>query len=122
KVTGVQTCALPIWVRQELGVPADAAVLLSVGRLWDKRGRKAISLKFLIDATEELIGRGRRVRLVIVGDGASRPEIEEHAAKLGPAVTFTGPVDYGDLPAWYNAADVFAYPGLQEFIGLVYLE
>jgi len=109
-------------VRQELGVPADAAVLLSVGRLWDKRGRKAISLKFLIDATEELIGRGRRVRLVIVGDGASRPEIEEHAAKLGPAVTFTGPVDYGDLPAWYNAADVFAYPGLQEFIGLVYLE
>jgi glycosyltransferase involved in cell wall biosynthesis len=109
-------------VRQGVGVPADTAVLLSVGRLWDKMGRKAASLKFLIDATEELIGRGRRVRLVIVGDGEDKPEIEEHAAKLGPAVTFTGPVDYADLPGWYNAADVFAYPGLRESIGLVHLE
>ena len=109
-------------VRRELDVPGDTAVLLSVGRLWDKLGRRAASLKFLIDATEELIGRGRRVRLVIVGDGASRPEIEEHAAKLGAAVTFTGPVDYADLPGWYNAADVFAYPGLRDLIGLVYLE
>jgi glycosyltransferase involved in cell wall biosynthesis len=109
-------------VRRALGVPADAAVLLSVGRLWDKSGRKATSLRFLIDATEELLQRGRRVRLVIVGEGSSRPEIEAHAAKLGPDVTFAGSVDYAELPAWYNAADVFAYPGLREFIGMVYLE
>jgi len=109
-------------IRQTLGVAGDTAVLLSVGRLWDERGRNETSLRFLIDATEELLGRGRRVRLVIVGEGASRPEIEAHASKLGPAVTFTGPVDYGELPAWYNGADVFAYPGLRELVGTVYLE
>jgi phosphatidylinositol alpha-1,6-mannosyltransferase len=108
--------------RGTIGVDDETTVLLSVGRLSDKKGRKATSLRFLIDATAELIGRGHRVHLVIVGEGDTRPGIEAHAAKLGTAVTFTGPVDYGDLPGWYNAADVFAYPGLKEYIGIVYLE
>jgi glycosyltransferase involved in cell wall biosynthesis len=33
-----------------------------------------------------------------------------------------GRVDRADLPAIYSAADVFAFPGLDEPIGMVYLE
>src|SRR5216683_2142468 len=55
----------------------------------------------------------------------------QHWARLGVAdsVLFTGPVSWADLPAYYDAADVFAMPcrtrrrGLDvEGLGIVYLE
>ena len=109
-------------VRRELGVDDDTALLLSVGRLSDAKGRKAESLRFLIDAVADLLERGRQTKVVIAGEGDTRAELEAYAAKLGAAARFVGQVDYDDLPAWYGAADLFVYPGLREHIGLVYLE
>jgi glycosyltransferase involved in cell wall biosynthesis len=59
---------------------------------------------------------------VIVGDGRARPELEARAGPLEGATTFVGAVEHGELAAYYNAADVFAFPGLREPIGQVYLE
>jgi phosphatidylinositol alpha-1,6-mannosyltransferase len=69
--------------------------------------------------------------LLLVGNGPYRAELSRLASRLGVAdsVVFTGPVSWQDLPAYYDAADVFAMPcrtrrhGLDvEGLGIVYLE
>jgi phosphatidylinositol alpha-1,6-mannosyltransferase len=69
--------------------------------------------------------------LLLVGNGPYRAELGRLASRLGVAdsVVFTGPVSWQDLPAYYDAADVFAMPcrtrrhGLDvEGLGIVYLE
>jgi phosphatidylinositol alpha-1,6-mannosyltransferase len=69
--------------------------------------------------------------LLLVGNGPYRAELGRLASRLGVAdsVVFTGPVPWQDLPAYYDAADVFAMPcrtrrhGLDvEGLGIVYLE
>src|SRR6266581_3622386 len=69
--------------------------------------------------------------LLLVGDGPYRAALGRLAGRLRVAdsVVFTGPVSWADLPAYYDAADVFAMPcrtrrrGLDvEGLGIVYLE
>jgi glycosyltransferase involved in cell wall biosynthesis len=61
--------------------------------------------------------------LVVVGDGPARAEVERALARL-PAdrVCLRGAVEPAALPALYGEADLFAFPGLGEEFGLVYLE
>jgi glycosyltransferase involved in cell wall biosynthesis len=62
-------------------------------------------------------------RLLVVGDGPARPTVEALLAPLGSnRVRLAGAVPPEALPAFYRAADVFAFPGLGEALGLVYLE
>ena len=51
-------------------------------------------------------------RLLIVGDGPQRAELEALAAELGIAArtTFAGAVAHADVPAWLNRLDVYAAP------------
>jgi phosphatidyl-myo-inositol dimannoside synthase len=69
--------------------------------------------------------------LMLVSDGPYRPQLERLAARTGVAdsVLFTGAVTSDELPAYYDAGDVFAMPcrtrrgGLDvEGLGIVYLE
>ncbi len=62
-------------------------------------------------------------RLLVVGDGPARPEVERALAPL-PAdrVRLLGAVEAEALPAYYLGADLFVFPGLGEDAGLVYLE
>jgi phosphatidylinositol alpha-1,6-mannosyltransferase len=69
--------------------------------------------------------------LLLVGDGPYAPKLKRLAGLRGAGgdVIFTGPVPWADLPAYYDAADVFAMPcrtrrgGLDvEGLGIVYLE
>jgi len=69
--------------------------------------------------------------LMLVSDGPYRTRLERLAARLGVAdsVLFTGPVGWAELPAYYDAGNVFAMPcrtrrgGLDvEGLGIVYLE
>ena len=64
-------------VRMGLGVHPDEILLVVVSRL--AHTMKAESLKLAIDAVEA-IGRGSPIRLLIVGDGPARPELEARAA------------------------------------------
>jgi len=68
---------------------------------------------------------------MLVSDGPYRTRLERLAARLGVAdsVLFTGPVGWAELPAYYDAGNVFAMPcrtrrgGLDvEGLGIVYLE
>jgi phosphatidyl-myo-inositol dimannoside synthase len=69
--------------------------------------------------------------LLLVGDGPYRAKLGRlvRQAGLSDSVVFTGPVSAADLPAYYDAGDVFAMPcrtrrgGLDvEGLGIVYLE
>ncbi len=60
--------------------------------------------------------------VVFGGDGPARDDLEERAAEIGADVRFLGFLDREELPAFYSALDVFAFPSPVETQGLVALE
>ncbi len=78
----------------------------------------------LVAAFATLRAAGECDRLVLVGDGPLRDELEAQAEGLGvrDEVTFLGKLPNEDLPDWMNAADVFVLPSRNEGFGLVLLE
>jgi len=66
----------------------------------------------------------RAWRLVIVGDGPLRPQLEETAwmADVADRVTFTGPLDEGALVDLYAGAGAVVFPPYDEDYGYITLE
>ncbi len=91
-------------LRAELGLPADAKVLLWVAQLvnWKRTDR-------IINAMPEVAARCPEVRLLIVGDGPDRPNLEAQARRLQVEhlVRFEGFVPRENLPRYFRCADVF---------------
>jgi glycosyltransferase involved in cell wall biosynthesis len=105
--------------RAILKLPADERVLLFVGNLVPV---KAIDV--LLRACAEPPLKGDAFRLVVVGQGPLRAELERLAERLGVAdrVRFAGPLPQAELPRWYRAADVFVLPSHSEGVPNVLLE
>jgi glycosyltransferase involved in cell wall biosynthesis len=97
-------------VRQKLGLQNDEVMLLSLGRMGAEK-----NLVFMLDALTPVL-REERVRLVFVGDGPLRPELERRALADGVAgrVVFAGPVPHDETPGWYAAADLFLLASVTE--------
>lgn len=86
-------------------------------------GVKTLGLKIVIEACAELIARGRKLQLIIAGAGKSRSDLETLAARVMPGRTlFLGKIARQKLAAYYSSADIFAFPGIEESLGMVYLE
>src|SRR5579863_9848149 len=103
--------------RKQLGLEEDAFWIGSVGRLSIEKGHA-----FLLDAMAELVLRIPEVRLAIVGEGAERARLEQHARKLGidGFVHFAG--FHTDVQPWMQALDVLVNPSLTEGLPNVLLE
>jgi glycosyltransferase involved in cell wall biosynthesis len=102
-------------VRDELGIPLDAWVVGTIGRLAPEKDQR-----MLIEAMAPLLGPKRR--LLIVGEGPERPALEALVAKLEhvPYIHFTGVRrDPARLLAGF---DVFALSSKTEGLPLVVLE
>ena len=97
------------------GVP----LVLTVGYLIERKG-----LRELVAAVGRLRAGGRRVNLVVVGDGPLRGALAAQAAADGvaDAVHFLGRVPHERVLALMARADVFALPSWDEAFGLVYTE
>jgi glycosyltransferase involved in cell wall biosynthesis len=70
-------------------------------------------IRYLIEATAILRGRGRPVRLLLVGDGEDRQFLEAEARRHrvdDGTVLFTGRVPHGEVQALYSVIDVFVVP------------
>jgi phosphatidylinositol alpha-1,6-mannosyltransferase len=78
----------------------DGRLILSVARLAVHKGHDRL--------IEAMTMMPHDVRLVIVGDGPARAELEQRAAPLRDRVVFAGAVSDDDLALHYAAADVFA--------------
>jgi glycosyltransferase involved in cell wall biosynthesis len=99
----------------------DDPVVLSVAMF--RPGVKAEGLGWVIRTCGALRRRGRRFTLVIVGDGQERERLMKSAqAEIPGAVRFAGQVPRPELYRYYSAADLFVFPGIQEALGMVYLE
>ena len=95
--------------RARLALPKDALIVLSVGHMTERKG-----FDLLIEACARL-GRDDVV-LVIAGDGPARGTLERLAGAIGfeARVRFPGAVRNEDLPAWYQASDLFALASSRE--------
>lgn len=84
---------------------------------------KTEGLLWLIRACGELYRGGCRFFLVIAGEGKERKRIQALASEQLPGrVIFLGKVPRNDMFRFYSAGDVFAFPGIRESLGMVYLE
>jgi phosphatidyl-myo-inositol dimannoside synthase len=113
-------------VRQRLGL-ADRPIVLCVSRLVTRKGQDT-----LIRAWPQVrAASGVRPLLLLVGGGSAAGRLHRLAHHVGVAETviFAGEVPQQQLPAYYDAANIFAVPcrtrvgGLDvEGFGMVYLE
>ncbi|GAB2595157.1 glycosyltransferase family 4 protein [Streptomyces capparidis] len=112
-------------VRERLGL-TGRPVVVCVSRLVPRKGQDT-----LIRAMPRVLARVPDAALLVVGGGPYRRSLERLAESAGvrDAVVFTGAVPWAELPAHYEAGDVFAMPcrtrrrGLDvEGLGIVYLE
>lgn len=105
--------------RQAWGLPADAIILGTMGRLGPEKGHQ-----FLLRAIAELEHhpRAQLVRVVIVGEGQERDRLESLSHQLGISdrVIFTG-FQRDVLPA-LSAMDIFVLPSLKEGLSISALE
>jgi phosphatidylinositol alpha-1,6-mannosyltransferase len=104
----------------------DRPVVVCVSRLVRRKGQDT-----LIHAWPRVLRAVPDAALLLVGGGPYRKDLAELAEARGVAgsVVFTGSVPWPELPAHYDAGDVFAMPcrtrrrGLDvEGLGIVYLE
>ena len=112
-------------IRERLGLTGQP-VVVCVSRLVPRKGQDT-----LLEAWPAVRRDIGDATLLLVGDGPYRKDLERQAERLGvaKAVRFTGSVPQAELPAYFDAGDVFAMPcrtrhaGLDvEGLGIVYLE
>ena len=107
--------ALRAEVRAELGLD-DAFTVMHVGRMIYAKNHE-----FLLDSFAELLNTEPGAKLVLVGDGELRSEIEAKAAQLPEgSVLLLG--TRTDIPRLLQAADVFAFPSRFEGMPVTMVE
>ena len=114
-ITEVDTEAL----RGKLGIQKSELMLLSLSRLSYEKNIQAIIRQF-----PEVLMSYPNARLVIVGKGPYREELETLVQELGieEYVRFTGEVAHEEVAYYYHAADYFVSASTSETQGLTYAE
>ena len=103
--------------RKELGIPANAFVVGTAGRLTRVKGQK-----YLLAAAQKAVARHPDTYFVFLGDGELAGDLRDQAASYGIAgnVRFVGWRE--DVPRVMAAYDVFVLPSLNEGMGKVLVE
>jgi glycosyltransferase involved in cell wall biosynthesis len=101
--------------RLQWGIPADALILGTIGRLHPTKGQT-----YLIKAATQLRLKFPTLHLLLIGDGPLRQDLEFELKQSTIPHTLTGylPQAYKALPA----IDLFVLPSVSEGMGLVLLE
>ena len=98
--------------RRRWGVADKEKLIGCVGYLVPGKGQE-----FLLRALPTVLEQFPTCRLLLIGDGPCRPQLERLVRQLGlqSAVSLAGFVD--DLAQVYSALDVFVFPSLLEGLG-----
>ncbi|AQT70139.1 GDP-mannose-dependent alpha-mannosyltransferase [Anaerohalosphaera lusitana] len=105
--------------RQQVGLDPDDFVVGHVGRLAEEK-----NLKFLCQSAKKFLQAKPDAKLLIVGDGPSRKNLESlfDGTDVADRAVFAGMKSDQDLIDSYHAADVFAFSSLTETQGMVLAE
>ena len=105
-------------IRKENGWENDT-VMISVGRL-----AKEKNWRFLLRAAANGIANHPNLRVVLLGDGPERKNLENYSRELGieERVSFLGNVPFEQVPSYLKASDFFGFSSTTETQGLVTLE
>ena len=96
------------------GVPEDVPVVMFAGRVDESKRVMTLAL-----AARRLIDAGRKLHVLIVGQGAAMDSVRR---VLGPNVTLPGPVSREDLSWIYPSCDLFVFPSESDVMPNVVLE
>jgi len=105
-------------LRAELGIPTDAFVIGHVGRFAEQKNHV-----FLLEIAAEVAKREPKMRLLLLGEGSLRSDIEQKVLQMGLSdrVIFAG--IRPDVPEIMGSIiDIFLFPSLHEGLGLVLIE
>jgi glycosyltransferase involved in cell wall biosynthesis len=97
--------------RNELNLPLDKKIILTVGNLVEIKGHK-----YLIEAMGEVIKHRKDLQCYIIGGGALEKKLKEQiiSAGLEDFVTLVGSKPHSEIPIWMGACDLFVLPSLNE--------
>ncbi len=99
----------------------DDKVLLCLGRL-----AKEKSFDVIIDGFNNYVKKynPNNVKLLFVGDGPARKELEEQVTSYGlnNLITFVGKVSLNEVPYYYASSNVFLNASISETQGLTFME
>ncbi|MGX2961385.1 glycosyltransferase family 1 protein [Peribacillus sp. JNUCC 23] len=95
----------------------NSVVIGHIGRFMEAKNHW-----FLLDIMKSMIKKDNRVKLLLVGDGVLRSQIEEEAKKEGiyDNIRFVGVRN--DIHTMLHSMDIFVFPSIYEGLGLVLLE
>jgi 1,2-diacylglycerol 3-alpha-glucosyltransferase len=105
--------------RAGFGFSTDHVICIYVGRLSPEK-----NLNLLLRAFYGVAMTYDHVRLLLVGDGPERENLESQVKlmNIGAKVHFTGMVEYKDIPAYLATSDIFVTPSSAETFGLSTVE
>ena len=94
-------------------------VLITTGMM--RPGKKLKNYELLAEALLPL--QSLHWNLIVIGDGPERPNVEALLVPINSErIWFTGAIPHSEVLAHMAKADIFAWPGWKEPIGMVYLE
>jgi phosphatidylinositol alpha-1,6-mannosyltransferase len=105
-------------IKHQIGVSNKQCVLF-VGRLIPRKG-----LPFLVEAAKHIVKERSDTAFVVIGNGPLKNHLISYLEKINLSgnFVFLGDVNEDMLTALYNCADVFAFPSIQEGLGIALLE
>jgi glycosyltransferase involved in cell wall biosynthesis len=98
--------------RQKLRLDEEEKIVLFIGGMYPVKG-----IEYLIQAFDHLRKNEQDdFRLILVGDGPQRKELEEEVKRLalGQKMTFVGSKLHEEISDWINAADLLCLPSIRE--------
>lgn len=98
-------------LRASWGVGADGLVVAHVGRLAPEK-----NFALLLRAFDAIAAQRPDAKLLLVGDGPARKQLE---ARAHPRIVFAGMRAGEDLARHYASSDVFLFPSITETFGNV---
>lgn len=102
------------------GLPEGVPVFLFVGRMMWYKG-----VRLILDALKTIRDRGGDFRMILIGDGAEREDMEKYGEEIGLSsrLIFTGAIRDRDLlRAYFTRADLFLFPSTFDTNGIVVRE
>lgn len=105
--------------RERLGIACDMPVMVSAAMM--RPGVKADGMAWMIETSKRLLAGGRRHVLLVAGAGPEEGRLKALSSG-NRSIVFLGKIPRNRLFSVYSAGDVFAFPGIRESLGMVYLE